>query len=104
MHIPTRNPRVESVDIDSSEREIGDRYPFPDGAWRPLLSRSLISAIPINEEVNAVILSREFAIEMEKMFARDLAKSDPIRWEDWKKRPLLSRIRERLAHLFSHWP
>jgi len=38
---------------------------------------------------------------MENMFAKDLAESDPIRWEDWKKRPLLSRIREQLAHLFS---
>jgi len=54
-----------------------------------------------NDEVNAVILSRGFAIEMENMFAKDLAESDPIRWEDWKKRPLLSRIREQLAHLFS---
>jgi cardiolipin synthase len=54
-----------------------------------------------NDEVNAVILSRRFAIEMENMFAKDLAESDPIRWEDWKKRPLFSRIREQLAHLFS---
>ena len=53
--------------------------------------------------MNAVILSREFAIEMEKMFARDLAESDQIRWEEWEKRPLLSKIRERLAHLFSDW-
>ena len=29
-----------------------------------------------NDEVNAVILSREFAVEMEKMFARDLADSE----------------------------
>jgi len=56
-----------------------------------------------NDEVNAVILSREFAMEMEKMFAADLAESDQIRWEEWKKRPLLSRIREGFAHLFSHW-
>ncbi len=54
-------------------------------------------------EVNAVILSHEFAIEMEKMFARDLAESDEIRWEEWKKRPLFPRIAEWFAHLFSHW-
>jgi len=40
---------------------------------------------------------------MEKMFARDFAESDQIRWEDWKKRPLLSRIREGFYHLFSRW-
>ncbi len=40
---------------------------------------------------------------MGKMFARDLTESDQIRWEDWKKRPLPSKIREQFYHLFSHW-
>jgi cardiolipin synthase len=53
-----------------------------------------------NEEVNAVILGREFAAEMEKMFAEDLAESDEIRLEDWKKRPLHVKIREWVSHLF----
>ncbi len=56
-----------------------------------------------DDEVNAVILSREFAIEMEKMFAKDIAESDQIKWEEWKERPLLPRIREWFAHLFYHW-
>ena len=40
---------------------------------------------------------------MEKMFARDLTESEQIQWEDWEKRPLLSKVRERLAHLSCHW-
>ena len=56
-----------------------------------------------NDEVNAVILSREFAIAMEEMFARDLEQSDQIRWEEWKKRSLSLKIREWLSHLFTHW-
>jgi len=56
-----------------------------------------------DDEVNAVILSRGFASEMEKMFATDLAESDRITLDEWKKRPLLPRIREWFAHLFSHW-
>jgi cardiolipin synthase len=56
-----------------------------------------------NYEENAVILSREFAMEMEKMFATDLAESDQIRWEEWEKRPSLSKVREGFYHLFSHW-
>ena len=56
-----------------------------------------------DDEVNAVILSREFAAEMEEMFARDLAESDQIKWEEWKERPLFPRIREWLAHLFARW-
>jgi cardiolipin synthase len=56
-----------------------------------------------DDEVNTVILSREFAIELEKMFAGDLAESDQIKWEEWKKRPLFPRIGEWFAHLFAHW-
>lgn len=56
-----------------------------------------------NDEVNAVILSREFATEMEKMFVRDLADSRQIQWDEWKKRPLLPRIREWFVNLFVRW-
>jgi len=56
-----------------------------------------------NDEVNAVILSQGFAVEMEKMFARDLADSKQIHWEEWKKRPLLPRFREWFVNLFGRW-
>ena len=56
-----------------------------------------------NDEVNAVILSKEFAVEMEKMFVRDLADSRQIQWDEWKKRPLLPRIREWFVILFVRW-
>lgn len=56
-----------------------------------------------NDEVNAVILSHEFAGEMEKMFATDLADSKQIRWEEWRNRPLLARIREWVVNLFGRW-
>jgi len=56
-----------------------------------------------NDEVNAVILSREFAIAMEEMFDRDLAESDQIRWEEWKRRPLRLKIKEWFSHLFTYW-
>jgi cardiolipin synthase len=75
-----------------------------DGIWSTVGSTNMdFWSFSTNDEVNAVILSREFAIEMEKMFATDLGESDQIRREDWEERPLLSRIRERLAHLISHW-
>ncbi|OGW24910.1 MAG: cardiolipin synthase [Nitrospirae bacterium GWC2_42_7] len=56
-----------------------------------------------NDEVNAVILSKEFAIEMEKMFAGDLENSKQIQWEEWKERPLLPRLREWFINLFVRW-
>ena len=56
-----------------------------------------------NDEVNAVILNREFAAEMESMFAKDLANSRQIHWEEWKERPYLPRIREWFINLFGRW-
>jgi phosphatidylserine/phosphatidylglycerophosphate/cardiolipin synthase-like enzyme len=56
-----------------------------------------------NDEVNAIILSRDFSAKMEEMFAGDLEKSDEVRLEKWKERPLFPRIREWLAHLLSRW-
>jgi cardiolipin synthase len=56
-----------------------------------------------NDEVNAVILNREFAAEMEKMFAGDLEKSRQIHWDEWKKRPLSPRVREWFLNLFVQW-
>ena len=56
-----------------------------------------------NDEVNAVILSHEFAVEMEKMFVSDLADSRQIQLDEWEKRPLFQTIREWFMHLFSQW-
>ena len=75
-----------------------------DGIWSTVGSTNMdFWSFSTNDEVNAVILSRKFAMEMEKMFAKDLAESDEIRWKDWENRPLLSKVRERLYHLLSHW-
>jgi len=56
-----------------------------------------------NDEVNAVILSNEFAVEMEKMFVRDLDNSKQIQLDEWKQRPFLSRIMEWFVNLFIRW-
>ncbi|MBT1074709.1 cardiolipin synthase [Geobacter grbiciae] len=56
-----------------------------------------------NDEVNAVILSKEFAAEMEKMFAGDLVDSRQIHWDEWQDRPLLLRFREWFVNLFVRW-
>ena len=56
-----------------------------------------------NDEVNAVILSHEFAVEMEKMFVKDLENSMQIQWGEWKKRPFLYKIREWFVNLFVQW-
>jgi cardiolipin synthase len=75
-----------------------------DGVWSTVGSTNMDFWSMLNDdEVNAVVLSREFAVEMERMFARDLAESDQIQWDKWGKRPLWQKIKEAFAHLFSHW-
>ncbi len=75
-----------------------------DGVWSTVGSTNMdFWSFLNNDEVNAIVLSRAFAVEMEKMFARDLEQSEPIRLEDWTKRPLYPRLREWLAHLIARW-
>ncbi|MHB8828088.1 MAG: cardiolipin synthase [Syntrophales bacterium] len=75
-----------------------------DKVWSTVGSTNMDNlSLLSNDEVNAVILSHEFAVEMEKMFVRDLADSKQIQWYEWKERPLLPRIREWFVNLFSHW-
>lgn len=75
-----------------------------DGVWSTVGSTNLdYWSLASDDEVNAVILSREFAAEMEKSFARDLAESHEINREEWKERPWISKLREWFAHLFVRW-
>jgi len=75
-----------------------------DGVWSTVGSTNMdFMSLLNNDEVNAVILSHEFAIEMEQMFVGDLADSKQIKWHEWKKRPLLHRIREWFLNLFVRW-
>jgi cardiolipin synthase A/B len=75
-----------------------------DQVWSTVGSTNLdYLSLLSNDEVNAIILNREFAVEMEKMFVRDLENSRQIRWDEWKARPLLPRIRDWFVNLFVHW-
>ncbi|MCG6535149.1 MAG: hypothetical protein L7F78_10730 [Syntrophales bacterium LBB04] len=75
-----------------------------DQVWSTVGSTNMdLLSLLSNDEVNAVILSREFAVHMEKMFVRALADSRQIQRNAWENRPLFQKIRERFANLFSHW-
>ena len=75
-----------------------------DNVWSTVGSTNMdFWSFSTNDEVNAVILSKEFASEMEKMFAEDLAASHEILPEEWKNRPLFDRINEWFAHQFKRW-
>ena len=75
-----------------------------DKVWSTVGSTNLdYLSLLNNDEVNAVILGHEFAVEMEKMFVRDLADSRQILWEEWQKRPVLPRFREWFLNFFVRW-
>jgi len=69
-----------------------------DGVWSTVGSTNLDwRSFLDNDEINAVILGREFARKMQDMFARDLAGSQAIDLESWERRPLSFRLREWMA-------
>ena len=75
-----------------------------DGVWSTVGSTNLDSfSLLSDDEVNAVVLSHKFAVEMERTFASDLEQSDEIKCDKWQKRPLSQKIKEAAAHLFSRW-
>jgi cardiolipin synthase A/B len=75
-----------------------------DGVWSTIGSTNMdFLSFSKNDEVNAIILSRPFAAEMDKLFARDLQECNAISLEKWRDRPLFARIKEWFAHLFSGW-
>ena len=75
-----------------------------DNVWSTVGSTNMdYWSLLSNDEVNAVILNRKFAAEMEKTFAKDLAESFQIKREEWEERPLSSKMGEWFAHLLVLW-
>lgn len=75
-----------------------------DGVWSTVGSTNLdLWSFIRNDEVNAIILGRDFAMEMEAQFEKDLANSKEIQLELWKKRPVGQRMREWLSRLLQYW-
>jgi cardiolipin synthase A/B len=75
-----------------------------DGVWSTVGSsnwdpRSFLH----NNELNAVVLGREFAREMRVMFDKDLANSDRIELEQWRRRSPLDRAKETFARMWEYW-
>lgn len=72
-----------------------------DGVWSCVGSSNLDwrSALD-NDEINAVILGRDFAQQMQAAYFRDIANSNAIKLEEWEHRSLLLRLKEWTARLW----
>ncbi|MBL8413101.1 MAG: cardiolipin synthase [Propionivibrio sp.] len=77
---------------------------FIDGVWSCVGSTNLDwRSFLDNDEINAVILGRDFAEKMQAMFATDLEASEAIDPESWEQRSPLLRIKEWGASLLQRW-
>ena len=75
-----------------------------DGVWSTVGSTNLDwRSFMDNDEVNAVLLGRDFATQMTTVFARDMAASQAIEPLTWPQRPLHFKLREWLAQLLARW-
>ena len=69
-----------------------------DGVWSTVGSANLDwRSFLDNDEVNAVILGREFGRKMQAAFAADLEASEAIDPANWRLRPLVWRLKEWMA-------
>lgn len=75
-----------------------------DGVWSTIGSTNLDwRSFTNNQEINAVILGQEFGDKMQLMFENDLASSELITLEAWRKRSLVARIKERAARFWARF-
>jgi cardiolipin synthase len=75
-----------------------------DGVWSTIGSTNLDwRSFLHNDEINAVVVGRGFAKQMEVMFADDITESNAIELKQWKHRSWFSRIKERTARIGAYW-
>ena len=75
-----------------------------DGVWATVGSTNLDwRSFLHNYELNAVVLGAEFGKQVHAMFEKDLAASEVVTLEQWKRRPLHLRLKESLARVWEYW-
>ena len=75
-----------------------------DGVWATVGSTNLDwRSFLHNDELNAVILGQEFGDQLQAMFDKDLAASEPVKLEDWEQRALDAHLKELIARLWEYW-
>jgi len=75
-----------------------------DGVWSTVGSSNMdFRSFLYNHEANAIVVGRRFGARMEKVFLRDISRSRKIVLEQWRKRPVGSRIMETIGSLVERW-
>ncbi|MBA3914931.1 MAG: cardiolipin synthase B [Acidobacteriales bacterium] len=69
-----------------------------DGLWGVVGSTNFDNrSFGLNDEVNLAVRAPNFVERLEQDFARDLAQSKRVTYEDWRRRPVLQRAPELLG-------
>lgn len=75
-----------------------------DGVWATIGSSNLdLRSFLHNDELNVVILGRQFGAEMEALFARDVEQSRELDLESWNQRGLGRRMMESFGRMWKYW-
>jgi len=75
-----------------------------DGVWSAVGSSNFDGrSVLFNDEVDAVVLGRETAAQLEEAFSDDIKMSSRIEPGTWKERPLAERFNEFVSKLWSYW-
>ena len=75
-----------------------------DGVWATVGSTNLDwRSFLHNHELNAVVLGAEFGDQVRAMFEKDLAASEAITLEQWRRRALTLRMKELFARAWEYW-
>ncbi len=75
-----------------------------DGVWATVGSTNLDwRSFLHNYELNAVVLGLGFGRQVQAMFDKDLAASDEITLEQWRRRTLDMRLKELFARAWEYW-
>lgn len=75
-----------------------------DGVWATVGSTNLDwRSFLHNHELNAVVLGADFGRQVQAMFDKDLAESDPVLLADWQRRSFDLRLKEWFARAWEYW-
>jgi cardiolipin synthase len=90
--------------FERQERLLHAKTVVIDGVWATVGSSNVDwRSFLHNEELNVVVLGRDFASQMEASFRRDLERSKRITPEEWEQRSLASRIKEAAGRVWEYW-
>jgi cardiolipin synthase len=89
---------------ERQERLLHAKTVVIDGIWATVGSSNVDwRSFLHNEELNVVVLGRDFGNQMEASFRNDLAKSKRVTAEAWEDRSLASRVKESAARVWEYW-